>query len=149
MSKEEKEKEIQERLKPAKVKKRKSAKEQKKLLVCKFEKEFDQAYTGSLLPEEVVVEFSTGQIVKSREEGGQTFEKRASFKHVIDFNKLLLDWKGNEIKERTFKLLDDSFLGKRPELGQDKKTESKKIEPKKKKKVVEEFDHEDLGFASE
>ena len=55
-----------------------------------------------------------------------------------------MDWNGQEIKERSFKLLDESFIGKRPDLGTENIDKSKK-----KKKKVEEFDHEDLGFEND
>ena len=55
-----------------------------------------------------------------------------------------MDWNGQEIKERSFKLLDESFIGKRPDLGTENIDKTKK-----KKKKVEEFDHEDLGFENE
>jgi hypothetical protein len=66
---------------------------------------------------------------------------------VIDMRKLILDWNGKEIKEKSFRCVDESFFNNQHLLNEQKGGDGEKeVLKAKQNKKKEEFDPDALGF---
>jgi hypothetical protein len=60
---------------------------------------------GPPIDESILDDYVNGMIKKSSN------EKREVYGHVIDFKRLLEDWRSNSLTEKSFVCLDKSFFG--------------------------------------
>jgi hypothetical protein len=120
------------------------------LSVIPLDMEVDQEYLGPDIDEDVLPEYVNGLINKS------TMLKRESYGGIIDFNKMLEDYRNNSINERSFVCLDPAFFGNhnkqeegkeiRNDGGEPPKNFMETIEKMKKQRVREVMHVEDFGF---
>lgn len=105
--------------------------------------EVNQEYLGPNIDEKVLLEYVNGHINKS------TMLKRESYGGIIDFKKMLEDYRNNNINEKSFVCLDKSFFGtpmKKEDGGANNIMEA--IERIKNKRAKEVMKVEDFGFCN-
>jgi 5'-3' exonuclease len=113
------------------------------LSVIPLDMEVDKEYLGPEIDAKILPDYVKGLINKS------TMGKRECYGGVIDFKKMLEDYRSNSINEKSFICLDKSFFGNPNKTEDGKKSEiMDAIERLKRKRVKEVMNEEDFGFCN-